>query len=72
MCKTHDSLPYAYYCKAAINAGVDLGMLKGGEGHIVWVYIPYVHGEIRWANAHAYGYTCTQTEQSGNETTRVV
>ena len=49
--------------------------IKGGSrnvegGHIVWVYM-YMERSDR-AHTDADSYTCTQTEQSGNETTRMV
>ena len=49
--------------------------IKGGSrnierGHIVWVFI-YMERSDR-AHTDADSYTCTQTEQSGNETTKMV
>ena len=45
------------------------GKVRGG-GHIVWVYIYMERSD--GARTDADSYTCTQTEQSGNKTTRMV
>ena len=44
-------------------------MLKEG-GHIVWVYINMERSDGTRTDADSY--TCTQTERSGNKTTRMV